>query len=268
MRETLAEPRLKLAFFVHSTIFIFNLQVMSTPRNKKTPARNRKTKADLEKEIIALKKQLGNINQPIDNEPDNISVSKSSFRIDLYDSGEEPLQGKIEYTLTKEKKAFKGLDASVITSFILNHLPAKEKEKLQKEEKTTKTNPSISSTALPQVKAMEAIPEDYPQSSKLVSQDQAFTIRMVLDTSSIPAKKTTTPHQVLIYAKRLESGMKQIVGGTSHTFSPVEDLVSIGISPQKLTPGTYRLEAAMSTSASEAIDTFTPLEGSSIIQVY
>jgi hypothetical protein len=53
----------------------------------------------------------------------DIPVSKSTFRIDLYDSGAGELQGKIEYPLMKAKKAFKGLDIDAIGDFIAQYTP-------------------------------------------------------------------------------------------------------------------------------------------------
>lgn len=83
----------------------------------------------LEKQVLSFRKQLEDAKKKIPTEDDqdeiflkNFATSKSTFLIHFYPQ-QGSFHGRIEHLLTRDKKAFSGLDSEAAFEFISKHLP-------------------------------------------------------------------------------------------------------------------------------------------------
>lgn len=177
--------------------------------------------------------------EAIDSEA--IPVSKSTFRIDLYDPGEGELQGKIEYPLMKAKKAFKGLDTDVIAAFIAKHLP--EAAKVYSKRKLPSESPAaLEPKAERHVLEFETLRSDRQESSQNLDHRQVFRVKLTFPPATSPEPENCN---VLIYANPLGAGSRTMIGGTSKMTSGNASDVWVDIQAHALKPGMYQLEAAI-----------------------
>lgn len=94
---------------------------------KREQRESERQRRNYEGQIQGLTKKLAEakeraINMAEDPGADEVAASRAAFRIFLY-ARQDGFQGRIEHTLTQEKKIFTGLDQTAIMEFIENHPP-------------------------------------------------------------------------------------------------------------------------------------------------
>ena len=184
----------------------------------------------------------------------DILSPKASYRIDLY-RYQGQYQGKIEHILTKDKKAFTGLDGTAIIEFMSRHLP-------HVEEIVEKTEPHLAQP-IPSGKTVEEcvdsvhvsrpqqrlsdlmiIPVGTDNPITTLSQNQTFEVHVNVDLTDVimpddePIEKTLT-----IYAKRL-GGTPEVIG-ESHIIPTSTGKSTFKMIGKPLPVGAYRLEASL-----------------------
>lgn len=183
--------------------------------------------------------------EPEDVTLEDISASKATFRIDLYPR-QGHYQGKIEHLLTKQKRAFSGLDQDVIMDFISSHLPQVDKQS-------------------PSSEAMTRLDVNIP--TKIVPHDQPFQILLTLDLSNIAESDMPLGYEASVYAKPL-IGARQIIGKV-HNIITAPEVVSLDMTARIPQAGTYCIEAVLTSSVSEGIPApYTDFVENGLLQVY
>jgi hypothetical protein len=182
----------------------------------------------------------------------DILSQKASYRIDLY-RYQGQYQGKIEHILTKDKKAFTGLDGIAIIEFMSRHLP-------QVEDKVEKTGAQVTqpifaretvedfshseriSGPLQRLSDLRIIPVGADTPITTLSQDQIFEVHVNVDLTDVimpedePIEKTLT-----IYAKRL-GGPHEIIA-EARCIPISSEKKAFKMIGKSLPVGAYRLEA-------------------------
>ncbi|MGD8992842.1 MAG: hypothetical protein PVI00_15405 [Desulfobacterales bacterium] len=210
----------------------------------------------------------------------DIISQKASYRIDLY-RYQGQYQGKIEHILTKEKKAFTGLDGIAIIEFMSRHLP-------QGEQKVEKTEPHVAQP-IPPGETVEGSIDTEPISGPLqglsdlrifpvgadtpintLSQKQIFEVHVDVDLTDVVMPEDESIEKTLtIYAKRL-GGPLEIIGEARSipVSSKKRTFKMIG---KSLPVGSYRLEAFLTFNRPSGVSASLPngfsLKGS-ILNVY
>ena len=202
---------------------------------------------ELENINTRLEKKIADLQHIEETVPEDFSVGRAAFRIELY-----PRQGhyggKIEHLLTKDKKGLNGLDSDSIMAFISKHLPRKEEELIETPpatlpaEKVDKSE-AIDHTDTLQIRELNIIPTGAWRATGVVPTDSPFHVQLTLDPSNVITEQAgALNYQVSIYAKRLEGGLRQIIGETKgeiKTGNPIKTKVAAAALPA----GTYRFEA-------------------------
>ncbi len=210
----------------------------------------------------------------------DILSQKASYRIDLY-RYQGQYQGKIEHILTKDKKAFTGLDGIAIIEFMSRHLP-------QVEHKVEKTEPHVAqpippgetvedfidseriSGPLQRLSDLRIIPFGADTPITTLSQNQIFEVHVNVDLTDVIMPEDESIEKTLtIYAKRL-GGPHEIIGEARSIpiSSGKRTFKMIG---KSLPVGAYRLEAFLTFNRPPGVSASLPngffLKGS-ILNVY
>ena len=210
----------------------------------------------------------------------DILSQKASYRIDLY-RYQGQYQGKIEHILTKDKKAFTGLDGIAIIEFMSRHLP-------QVEDKVEKTEPHVArpippgetvedvidseriSGPLQRLSDLRVVPVGADTPITTLSQKQIFEVHVNVDlTDVIIPEDGSIEKSLTIYAKRL-GGPHEIIGEARSIpiSSGKRTFKMIG---KSLPVGAYRLEAFLTFNQPPGVSASLPngffLKGS-ILNVY
>ena len=202
---------------------------------------------ELEKINARLEKKIVDLQHTEETIPEAFSVGRAAFRIELYPR-QGHYQGKIEHLLTKDKKVFSGLDNETIISFISRHLPQREEEIIEPvpSEPLAGEVPHVETTGHTDtlhIRELNIIPTGAWRPSGVVPTDSPFHVQLTLDPSNIITEQAAAlNYKVSIYAKRLEGGLRQIIGeakGKIKTANPFKTKVAATALP----PGTYRFEA-------------------------
>jgi hypothetical protein len=202
---------------------------------------------ELEKTNTRLDEKIVDLQHTEETIPQDFSVGRAAFRIELYPR-QGHYQGKIEHLLTKDKKVFSGLDNEAIIRFISKHLPPKDEEvtELQPYALPAGAVPHAKATANTdtlQIRELNIIPTGAWRPTAVVPTDSPFHVQLTLDPSNIIKEKTAAlNYKVSIYAKRLEGGLRQIIGevkGEVKTANPFKTKMAASALPT----GTYRFEA-------------------------
>jgi TolA-binding protein len=211
----------------------------------------------LEKEIDSLKSQPG-VGEPYEKDiTEPIATSKSSFRIDIYPY-QGHYQGKIEHLLSKDKKAFKGLNENAIKEFISKHLPSPDEN--HKEAKPggafrvaeEKSDEKVVNAALPNLNELKIIRPDTESSCRTFYHDQSFQVQAHFDLAEFNLEsKGPVEHQIIVYANSLEGKPRYTVAQAKGTIRSRDEATvkMMGAAPPE---GTYRLGAFVTLSSSRA----------------
>ena len=185
---------------------------------------------------------------------DKIATFKHSFRIDFYDEGEEGLRGKIEHLLTKQKKAFNGYGAEIISSFIQRSIdkqkPAEEQPKTEKQLKIeTAESPASKKTSKKvtqlQLKTFDivSIAGNKKKSTKVIDHDYPYVAQLELANA-----RPVEAGKVMIYAKSIHGDHVHpyIIGQSPLRGADTSlEKISVSLNPALLSPGTYRITASL-----------------------
>jgi hypothetical protein len=236
--------------------------------------------SDLEKVIEFLKSKFEAAEQWDKAISKDILSQKASYRIDLY-RYQGQYQGKIEHILTKDKKAFTGLDGIAIIEFMSRHLP-------QVEDKVEKTEPHVAqpippgetvedfidseriSGPLQRLSDLRVVPVGADTPITTLSQNQIFEVHVNVDLTDVIIPEDESIEKTLtIYAKRL-GGPHEIIGEARSIpiSSGKRTFKMIG---KSLPVGAYRLEAFLTFNRPPGVSASLPhsffLKGS-ILNVY
>lgn len=249
-------------------------------------AEYQKERQQVEAEIERLKEKLQEyesekvrLDQSEENIPEqseeavseDIAAPKATFRIDLYPR-QGHYQGRIEHLLTKQKKPFTNLDQDIIMDFISSHLPQAEAVHVEEPE------PAVVQPAEQAPSAEEHVEEPEPLSEamaglainvpgKIVPHDQPFQVQLTLDLTNVAEHDIPLGYKASIYVKPL-IGARQIVGEFDDTITSAE-VVSIDTKARISQVGTYRLEAALTSSLAEGKPApYTAFVENGLLQVY
>jgi len=210
----------------------------------------------------------------------DILSQKASYRIDLY-RYQGQYQGKIEHILTKDKKAFTGLDGIAIIEFMSRHLP-------QVEDKVEKTEPHVVqptpqgetvedfidsggiSGPLQRLSDLRIIPVGADIPITTLSQNQIFEVHVNVDLTDVIVPENESIEKTLtIYAKRL-GGPHEIIG-EARSIPVSSGKRTFKIIGKSLPAGAYRLEAFLTFNRPPGVSASLPsgffLKGS-ILNVY
>jgi hypothetical protein len=209
---------------------------------------NKKKIVDLEKINARLEEKIIDVKHTEETIPEDFSVGRAAFRIELYPR-QGHYQGKIEHLLTRDKKGFSGLDSEIIMGFISKHLPPKEE---QVEEPQPDALPAQEAGQVEQngqtegtlhIREFNIIPTGAWRPTGVVPTDSPFHVQLTLDPSDIASEQAGgLNYNVSIYAKRLEGGLRKIIGevkGEVKSTDPFKTKVAATALPS----GTYRFEA-------------------------
>jgi myosin heavy subunit len=211
----------------------------------------------LEKEIDSLKghSDVGEPHKEDITEP--IPTSKSSFRVDIYPY-QGHYQGKIEHLLSKDKKAFKGLDQNAIKEFIARHLPTPdENHKELKPGGAFRIAPGNSAeqgaqAKVPNLSELKIVRPDSALSCRTIYHDQSFQIQAHFDLGEFNLDaKGPFEHQIIVYANSLEGKPRYTVAQTKGTIRS-RDETTVRMTGAAPPEGTYRLGAFVTLSSSRA----------------
>jgi hypothetical protein len=226
---------------------------------------------ELEKVNEDLDKKIADLQNTEETIPKDFSVGKSAFRIELYPR-QGDYGGKIEHLLTRDKKGLNGLDSDIIMAFISDHLPRKEEDLVETQYATLpavardKTETTDHTDTL-HIRELNIIPTGAWKATGVVPPDNAFHIQLTLDPSSVITEQAAAlNYHVSIYAKRLEGGLRQIIGETKgeiKTANPIKTKVAA----EALPPGTYRFEAIGKFNLKEKPTPINVFRESSLISV-
>jgi hypothetical protein len=202
---------------------------------------------DLEKETTPPKEHMTDKQKIEETFSEHTSHGKEAFRIDLYPY-EGHYQGKVEHLLTKEKKAFKGIDHEAIADFINEHLsqpeesfPAPETVKLISAKPTRQTQMQVLKTA--SIRKFTIVLQDNSQKERSIPNDQFFRVSLVVDPpESIAEDEFPCLYNISIFGKRMGGNFKQIMGKSNGEIKTAgEFIVNTRCAP--LHPGIYRFVA-------------------------
>lgn len=142
----------------------------------------------------------------------------------------------------------------------------------------TTADPTAASTALSNlgdtlhIRELEILPADTNSPRRVFHHDLPFSVRLTLDLTdlALPTDEALE-YTAAIYAKDLGVGSRQTVSEARNTIRP-KDQLTVFVPSSPLSPGTYRMEAAVtltrpSAESPEQRDLKTHLEGG-IIQIY
>jgi hypothetical protein len=183
-----------------------------------------------EKKLVTLHKDLENKNKSLTEQiaylqkteeifPVYRGSSMASFRIDLY-RHEGRYQGRVVYLLTKEKKAFSGLNHKAIADFVNEHLPQSEESFVAPEPVAsvpTKSPVETSNQAFKtaSIRKFSLVQEGKVQKEKSIPRDQIFQVVLIVDLpQSIVEKNFPCPYKISVYAKRMGGGLRKTLGET------------------------------------------------------
>ena len=180
-----------------------------------------------------------------------IATFKHSFRIDFYDEGEGLLRGKIEHLLTKKKKAFKGLDTDTVSTFIQSNIeirkPATD-SKIQAEKSKLKdiahsqvldTEPAGQNPQLKTFKII-ALGSKKNKPTQIIDHKLDYQAQLQLGDSELIESEN-----IAIYAKSMLGGRRFFLGKSAISTTGKSDKICVNIHTTSLSPGTYRLTAAL-----------------------
>jgi len=233
------------------------------------------------KDIDQLEKQLRKLeakSTPADSA--SIPASASTFRIDMY-LREGQLSGRIVHSLSRENKAFSGVDASTIQHFISTHLPqvdsdtsvpAPELEIASAAapipavvaedggERLAPRQPSFdpmggdwhpleekSAAQSERISRLSVFKESPHQPTTLLHASDSFNLLMAFDFSDAPLPEALPlNYNVSVYAKRIGSrNERPRVGQFQDRVPETRATVASVLSAQPLPKGDYRLEAVV-----------------------
>ncbi len=180
-------------------------------------------------------RELKNNQKKLEKElyPDDILGPSSSFKINIYPR-QGHLQGKIEHPLTRDKKAFSGMDDQTILQFISNHLPQSEVE--------------VKTSTMPQLVDFKTVPVETNIKSRIIKQGRPFQIKMKLDLSAIKIKtKGAILCTIDIYAKLLSDGDKMKIASVQKDISTIK-ILDLAITVDALSEGAYKLETFITST--------------------
>jgi prefoldin subunit 5 len=219
--------------------------------------------SDLEKVIEFLKSKFKAAEQWDKAISKHILSQKASYRIDLY-RYQGQYQGKIEHILTKDKKAFTGLDGIAIIEFMSRHLPQVEKTEphvAQPISPGAKVEDFVDSEhisgPLQRLSDLRVVPVGADTPITTLSQNQIFEVHVNVDLTDVIIPEDESIEKTLtIYAKRL-GGPHEIIGEARSI------PISSGKRPFKmigksLPVGAYRLEAFLTFNRPPGVSASLP----------
>lgn len=165
--------------------------------------------------------------------PDDILTPSSTFKINIYPR-QGHLKGKIEHPLTRDKKAFNGVDDQTILQFISNHLPQSEVE--------------VQTSTTPKLVDFKTVPVETNIKSRIIKKGRPFQIKMKLDLSAIKIKtKGAILCSVDIYAKPFIGGEKMKIANVQKDISAAK-ILDLDIMVDALSEGAYKLETIITST--------------------
>ena len=203
---------------------------------------------DLENKNKNLKEKITDLQKTEETIPEGSGASKAAFRIDLYPR-QGHYQGKVEHLLSKEKKAFSGLDQKAITDFINKHLHQPEELVVTPNSVAPKPKAASVETQTPAFKTastrkLALIRDGKMQKEALIPHDQAFQLALIVNPpKSIVEENVPCPYNISVYAKRMGGGLKQILGETSGQITSTEEFTA-NVPCVPLPAGIYRIVAS------------------------
>ncbi len=181
---------------------------------------------------------------PEEHMPEDFAAAKASFRIDLYPR-QGQYQGRIEHTLTRDKRAFRGVDQEAIAEFISSHLPTMEAEVSQTaavEEPPESTAAESSQARPPLMTEAKILAARSPRPTRVLHSGEPFAVWLTVNPADLVAQ-TETPlsYKAALYAKRLGGGEHRLIGETLGAVKSADQL-TIHVDCVDLPPDLYRLE--------------------------
>lgn len=223
-------------------------------------AENTRVRSALERRIKQFER---NRNEEADLQPSQPNANKSTFRLEWYHPDGQPLQGRIEHLLSRQKQTFQGLNADAIMEFVKVHLPESSHEVAPEQEADANGLPA--KPVQKELDSLEIQPEAVqlgPSTSRgsaasvhighfsLVHQDQSVAPNQLNHQQDICVQielaglENHQPSgqlkQILVYAKPLE-------GKDTLTLVDIEERLafqpklSLPIAKGSLAPGPYRV---------------------------
>jgi len=194
----------------------------------------------LEKKVAALEAQL-KCTEAQEVPTETITEPKSAFRVDLYPH-QGQIQGRIEHLLSKDRKAFAGIDGPTILNFLERHVPGTPAVD-QPVAAAIEMRSDIENVHLTDMNIFQL---DMLYPTRSAKHDQPFEVRFVLDMGGAGnGSDLQFDYKASIFAKPLQGGVKKLIQEAEDTGKSAGTL-AVTIPPESLTPGVYRLEATVS----------------------
>lgn len=164
-----------------------------------------------------------------------------SYRLDLY-LHEGRYIARIEHLLTKEKRTFSSLDRDAIMDFVTSRLPPVDHSKgvdFRPQGARLEVDPEDD---LP--RGLRLVPAVQGRPSHVLIHDSAFEVGVKFEADDPPLDaEMPVEHDVVLYARPLPRGSRQLMGHTHGVISPTQTTPIVHAFADSLTTGLYRLEA-------------------------
>lgn len=243
---------------------------------------------ELEQRVAAAQAARRASSSSDESEDDGLASAKAAFRIDLYPH-QGQFQGKIEHTLTHDKRAFRGIDEAAIGAFIAAHLPPLENkaEELQKlaalhaVEKPQPDSPATTSAATPQTSPctphqvplvsvatnMHLVLAGRRSRTNMLPCDHSFDVEVDFR-DQFDAGNKPWDCEVTLFAKRIEGGPRLNVGAAAFRLAATKHASPLRVPGVRLScPGIYRLEALVNLKNTAAPESAYSLHANRLVQI-
>lgn len=255
---------------------LIKMQLENNQKKIEKYRRDLKSEAkEKESAVMGLQKDIEAPEESKKAIPGGISTAKATFRIDIYPR-QGHFQGKIVHPLTKDYRILKGLDMNAILDFISEHLPRAEEQAsypqisaTQLEEPIPAAEPQSESSGILKLRDINVFPAGASIASNVIKSGQTFQVNLTFDpTEALVEGGGSTAYKINVYAKRLESGSRQIAGAVSGNIKSA-DIFTATVASAPLSSGTYKIETDACLNPSNGRGEVTAVfKESDLIHVY
>lgn len=186
---------------------------------------------ELTKKITKLEKELAKFKMPADD-IDSSETPSATFRVDIYKRQGE-YNGRIIHTISKDKKAFHGIDVDLLSDFIQEHLPKIEDQN------------DVSKESSDEKEAMaHRLSVDINVAQKDIRANKPFNVQLSINRGALAEKVKTLNGVVEFFARDIVSGKSTTLLRKNLAPSNRQEMLFNEVA-HPLAPGTYRLEGAV-----------------------
>lgn len=225
-----------------------------------------------EQEWIRQARELAGLDSLVEETPNATEANGqhyATFTVELLlEKTNEVRRTRVVHVQDRDTETWAGWDATRLLQFMEEQAgfppaPALTPSAKSETDGPRETERGTALTGVVQVREVELLRDDVPVSSHLVSRDQPFDVRLVLDmeTAQIPTNAALR-YSAQLYAKGLRDGRRHILGQANGETPAAESLViQVPARASQMTGGAYRLEADIALRAPSGSEILTSIPG-------